>query len=443
MLDFARQHRPSQVQHNGRSYMNDCTRWLAMFGVFVASLTLKALPATAQIDSERAAAYFEEAAALCEREGGRIWGVSLCGPMVFADPATGTIATNLPEPEAPRPRVLGYANAALEWGGERWSAFVWPMIPPEAGLRAQLILHELFHRVQPELGLFLPTTEGAPDHLDTHEGRYWIQLEWRALANALSASGSARHAAIRDALAFRAERRSLFAGAEESERVIEINEGLAQYTGTVAAAASAEEATADVVQQLARAPEKESFVRTFAYPSGAAYGILLDKCSPGWTREIAVGDDLGDLLMAAANLQPSENAEEAAGKYGGSKLWDTEAAREAERGMRVAALRRQFVDGPVLVLPRGRNAAFITTGVTPIPGAGTILPSFRVSGEWGRIEADQVLISEDGSTLTVPAPDVVNLPTLSGDGWTVTLEPGWIVRPGPREGDLTVVRQDR
>jgi len=52
------------------------------------------------------------AAALCEREGACFWGVSLCGPMVFAEPVTGTIASNRPAPKAPRPRALGYANAA-------------------------------------------------------------------------------------------------------------------------------------------------------------------------------------------------------------------------------------------------------------------------------------------------------------------------------------------
>jgi hypothetical protein len=81
----------------------------------------------------------------------------------------------------------------------------------------------------------------------------------------------------------------------------------------------------------------------------------------------------------------------------------------------------------------------VTRGITPIPGAGTIYPSFRVTGDWGRIEAEQVLMSPDGNRLTVPAPAKVDGPTLSGDGWTMTLAPGWTVRPGPRPGDYEVV----
>jgi hypothetical protein len=86
----------------GEAWVRTAT-WLA--GV----VCLAAAPVVAdarQVDPERAAAYFKEAAALCEREGGRLWGVSLCGPMVIADAATRSIATNQPAPEASRPPAL-------------------------------------------------------------------------------------------------------------------------------------------------------------------------------------------------------------------------------------------------------------------------------------------------------------------------------------------------
>jgi hypothetical protein len=34
-------------------------------------------PADAQVDQQRAQSYFKEAQALCERDGGRLWGVSI------------------------------------------------------------------------------------------------------------------------------------------------------------------------------------------------------------------------------------------------------------------------------------------------------------------------------------------------------------------------------
>ena len=116
--------------------------------------------ASAQVDQALAAQYFKEAQALCERDGGRLWGVSLCGPMVIADAATRTIATSQPAPEGERPRVLGFVNAPVQWGGVTWSAYVWQMIPKDRGERGRLFMHELFHRIQPSLGL-KPPTAGA------------------------------------------------------------------------------------------------------------------------------------------------------------------------------------------------------------------------------------------------------------------------------------------
>src|SRR5258708_13260332 len=89
-----------------------------------------ARPAVAQVDQPRAQEYFKEAQALCERDGGRLWGVSLCGPMVIADVATGTIATSQPAPDAPRPAGLGFLNAPVTWGGARCSPYRWTFIPP-------------------------------------------------------------------------------------------------------------------------------------------------------------------------------------------------------------------------------------------------------------------------------------------------------------------------
>lgn len=410
-------------------------------GRFVMSMCVAAglvVPAAAQVDQQRAETYFKEAATLCERDSGRLWAVSLCGPMVFADARTQTIATNQPPPAAERPRAVGFANAAIDWGGVRWATYIWDFIPADdRRRRGETLLHELFHRIQPQLGLMTQT--GQNDHLDTLEGRYWLQLEWRALARALGLSGTERTAAVRDALAFRLSRRTVFTGAAENERVDEIGEGLAQYTGTVVAAASAAEAVASAIDQLADAEKQATFVPTFAYTSGVAYGILLDAWSPGWARQVQATSDLGQLLAAAAGIQPAENAAGAASRYGSAELRAAEEKRDVQRKAHSVELRRRFVDGPVLVLPRGGGATFDTRGATPIPGSGTVYVGYRVAGEWGRFETTNgVLVSNDGGTLTVPAPTSVTGTALVGDGWTAVLAPGWVVRPGPRAGDYRV-----
>jgi hypothetical protein len=398
----------------------------------------------AQVDQQRAQEYFKEAQALCERDGGRLWGVSICAPMVIADMRTQTFATSQPAPAGDRPRMIGFVNAPVQWGGATWSAYMWDDVanrtPRE---RKELFLHELFHGVQRQLGLGAPAR--ATEHLDAMDGRYWLRLEWRALARALRESGEPRNLAVRDALAFRQARRMLYPASVEDERGQEITEGLAAYTGTVLATESAADAIAGAIDVLANAETaalQASFVRTFAYMSGPAYGLLLDASSPGWTRRVRGTDDLATLVMRALAVQPASDAPASATRYGGAEIRASEQKREQERQERLAELRRRFVDGPVLLIPGGSHS-YDTRGAVVIPGVGTVyFGPFRASGDWGTLEAGKgVLVASDGRSRRVSAPVRRDDVTFTGDGWTFKAAAGWVVREGARRGDYEVVRQ--
>ena len=70
--------------------------------------------------------------------------------------------------------------------------------------------------------------------------------------------------------------------------------------------------------------------------------------------------------------------------------------------------------------------------------------SLRIAGDWGNMEASTgVLVSADRATRTLPVPFRTEGRTLIGDGWTLTLASGWVVRSGPRPSDSQVVRDDR
>ena len=209
------------------------------------------------------------------------------------------------------------------------------------------------------------------------------------------------------------------------------------------ATGSREAAIEDVRRQLEQAAAEPTFVRTFPYATGAAYGLLLDAASGGWTRQVTGSDNLARKLAAASGVVPSKDVEAAARRYGGPDLRVAEEKRDAERQVRLAELRRVFVDGPVLVVPRANNASFTTTGMTPLPGAGTVYPGYRVKAEWGSLEASRLLMSEDQATLTLPAPVNVKGPVVTGDGWTLTLAPGWTLGPGARAGDYRLVREPK
>src|SRR5205809_3919425 len=402
-------------------------------------------PAVAQVDQQRAQEFFKEAQALCERDGGSLWGVSVCAPMVIADRRTQTFATSQPAPEGARPRQLGLVNAPIEWGGATWGAYMWDDVANKTPRsRKELFLHELFHGVQPRLGLRAPAL--ATEHLDAADGRYWLRLEWRALARALRESGDERNLAVRDALAFRQARRTLYPASAQDERAQEITEGLAAYTATVLAAQSAADAIAGAVDLLDGAETtalEASFVRTFAYMSGPAYGLLLDASSPDWTRKVRGTDDLGTLLMRALAVQPATDATASATRYGGAEIRASEQKREQERQERLADLRRRFVDGPVLRIPGGGNGMSNSRGAEVIPGVGTVyFGPFRASGVWGTLEAEKgVLVASDGGSRRLAAPARPDGAAIAGDGWTFKAAPGWVVREGSRRGDYEVVRQ--
>jgi hypothetical protein len=401
-------------------------------------------PAAAQVDQQRAQEWFKEIQALCEREGLRLWGVSLCAPMVIADPRTQTIATSQPPPDGPRPRLPLGANAPIQWGGATWGAYSWDTLanaPPRA--RKAIMLHELFHGVV-QLKLGLAASELLNEHLDALDGRYWLRLECRALARALQASGAARTAAVRDALAFRRTRRTLYNGSAEKERALEINEGIASYTGTAAATDSVADAIDSALEALTGCSETgESFVRTFAYFTGPAYGVLLDASSPGWRQRIRGTDDFPALLAAAFAVQPATDAAVSAARYGGAEVRAAEEQRERGRQERLAELRRQFVNGPVLVIRGGGGGSFNSMGAMVIPDVGTVFfGPYTRNTDSGMLQAEKgVLRESSGNVHRVPAPTRRDDTMLVGDGWTFTVKPGFVIREGPRRGDYEVVRQ--
>ena len=108
----------------------------------------------ASIDLASAQRAFTELDAMCAADGGRMWGRTLCGPMVFAEPQTREAVRRVEhDVEAAKvPDTFGIANTAVEWDGRTWTMVMWPL-PQNPVSRRALLAHESFHRLQKELGL--------------------------------------------------------------------------------------------------------------------------------------------------------------------------------------------------------------------------------------------------------------------------------------------------
>jgi hypothetical protein len=386
----------------------------------------------ASIDLGAARQAQSELQAMCDADRGRLWGRSVCGPIVFVERNTRE-AGPLADGNATRTHVpdsIGIANTSVDWDARRWTMVIWPL-PQSTISRRVLLGHESFHRVQRELGL--PATNPANAHLDTAQGRYWMRMEWRALARAL-ATGSATRSdeAVADALTFRARRLALAKHAADEERLLMMNEGLAEHTGFALAIPCVRERIPSLVQKLAEAEQSETFARSFAYTSGPAWGALLDMRDARWTRRAKANVDLAELLQS---IRPSfVTGAVRTSEYGGEAVLAEEEARAQRKRALMARLEATFVDGPVLTLPLEQmQFTFDPNHVQPFGDRGSVYETLELRDLWGTIVVRErgAWITSDFKRLIVPA---------SGTGYDLTLHDGWNLIAGAREGDKTIRR---
>lgn len=407
------------------------------------------------IDLALATQFFQEAKAASDADKGYLWGVSLYGPMLFVDPETRFVVTNQADQKGLR-RQQGdlfvgklsddalIANTATSWSGVTWTMLMWPL-PNESQDRLSLMTHELFHRVQGSLNL--PGGNPINRHLDSQDGRTWLRMEYRALERALLERGSVeRRDAVIDVLHFRRYRQSVFPKSAAEEAALEINEGLAEYTGIKLSSRFDAESLARAGYKLRNAQRDLNFSRSFAYATGPAYGNLLDAVNKGWRKNVKAGDDLSVLLQSSMGIRlPGVSANDVnsrAKRYGGDEVIAAEAMRHERRLQTMAKYRSRLVEGPVLIIPTTESIryTFNPNTITPFGDIGMIYPTSNVTDEWGVLEvSDGMLMFRDSTTiqkLHVVAPtDPLERP-LRGAGWKLTFNEGWAVELGDRKGDF-------
>lgn len=424
----------------------------------IALVILASGQALAKIDHSQAEFIFHQANIICTRDGGALWGHTLCGPMLLVDPEDRTVVANQADAKGVLIRVGSVftgvlppseeiSDTTVEWSGTRWSELLWPWpMREDADMRNVTLAHELFHRIEQD-DLHIEKLDGDNSHLDTLDGRYLMELEWRALAAALQASTpEIRRAAAADAILFRNERYRLFPKAPANELALESNEGIAEYTGVKIGLPTSEERTRYAVRDLSAYLEVPSLVRSFAYATGPAYGLLLDQADHNWLRSFGanqLGARFDQRLSAALHLPPPDfsqlQAREAEYDAGG-KLRARETNREQEKRTRVAEFRARLVDGPVLTIPLSKPSfQFKPQTLVPLDEIGTVYPTMTLKDSWG------ALTVESGGVLLCKQPNVAAVSsagfdpvTLRGKGFILILNPGWVIRPSTRKGDLVI-----
>lgn len=384
------------------------------------------------------AAYFETA---CARDDGKLWGVSLCGPLIVADPSTRLVWASEPDGEGvlseqgqgwtgQLPARVPTANTSVTWQGKEWIMVIAPL--PERDVDRQvLVMHEAWHRIQDEIGL--PALPSDARHLEAEVGRTLLRLEMRALGEALRSAREGRDQAVSDALAFRAARIAVSQDAKDAEDALDRNEGLASYTGVILGAE--DDAVRYAVETLGAHDRHEALSRAYAYATGPAYGLLLDAYAPGWRTKLGDASPAEFLLANLRGVEQAQSLETRGERYGAGPIRMQERERAERRSVELQALRLRYTSAPRLVLPlREMQFEFDPNTVVPLDGLGSVYRGLTLRDRWGELKAPGgALITEDFTRIIAVAPDRSGL---AGADWSLSLAEGYAVQLSPASGDF-------
>ena len=276
----------------------------------------------------------------------------------------------------------------------------------------------------------------SPDNnqLDEKEGRIYLRLELEALRKALeSTSFSVMKEHVTNALIFREYRYVLYPHARVTENLLELNEGMAEYTGAMIADRTGNEAIyhfENSINQFIRFP---TFVRSFAYVTTPIYGYLLQGVDKYWNKEISDGTNLTDFFMRSFGITLPPDLQNVAhsneNRYGGMVIRAEETSREQIIEEQVTRYRREFVEQPHLkILFEKMKLAFDPTNLVPLDDQGTVYPNIRITDNWGILTVENgALMSPRWDNIIVSAPTKIDGANVAGDGWTLQLSEGFIV----------------
>lgn len=384
----------------------------------------------AKAQTHLAAAYFNEAETAASKIS--LWKLPLYGPMLFVDPQTRQAYANQPDSSGLfkfesgiytgfLPKEMMVANTAIHWGGRTWSVILWPL-PADRNERVNLLLHESFHRIQEQIGF--PAKSPTADHLSTMPGRIWFLLELKALKAALEKPVNQRSEDLANALAFRAKRQQLFPNTFGNEQSLEMNEGLAEYTGAIL---GRNDLRQHLYQQIDTAGNRKSLIRSCAYLTGPVYGLLLQEKAKEWTQFLNAHDSFPELISRYYGVSATGTPDEI--RYQGVAIRNTELQKETLRLQQVAAYTEKFTLKPVLSIDLVKmNVIFNPNTLFDLGALGTIYPTGEIRDIWGYLKVNSGgMLLKDWRRVTIPINQLPDLHArrFSGDGWTLELALGW------------------
>lgn len=366
-----------------------------------------------------------------------LWNLNLYGPIILVDPSNREILTNFQDTAKTLrkegeiytgilPDNVNISNTALEWGGIKWAMIILPL-PENKEERLNLVLHELFHSVQPELGFIANNPNN--DHLDKKDGRIYLKLELQALKMAVAEySEKEREKHLTNAFAFRDFRRKLYPGSDTTENLLELNEGIAEFTGVICSGRDEQNIKEHFLKTIEVFFTYPTFVRSFAYQTVPIYGYLLSLQCRYWNMNITGTTDLTYYFIREFGLElPDKIEKDIYTLYKYEEILKEETEREERILKKLAEYRIKFIDNPHLELHfENMSISFDPRNITPLEKHGSVYPNIRVVDNWGILTAEKgALLSPGWDKITVSQPVKIENNAIYGEGWTLMLKKEW------------------
>ena len=375
------------------------------------------------------------------KENGKLWNYQLYGPILLVDEKNQLIIANEPDSNkvlskngkvftGALPKEMLVAETTINWNGKLWAMVPLPL-PKNHNEQLSIFTHELFHRIQSKVGLSILQQKKC-NHLDKLDGRIYLKLELEALKMALRTNDEntqTRH--IKNALLFRAYRHQLFPNAKESENSMELNEGIAEYTGTILSNWDDEGLRNHYIRAIDTLYENKTFVWSFAYRTTPIYGYYINKKNKNWNKEINNKTDLTDYISTQFNVQIPDNLKETIEinrkEYYYQDIFDFETERERKQKELLAKLEIKFQSNPTLTLPFiSMNIRFSPGDLIPFKDIGTVYQNIRITDKWGSLTAEKdALVGKRWKKAIVSEPTEISDTIIKGDGWKLELNKDW------------------
>lgn len=386
--------------------------------------------------------YFDEIR-VATKKSSKLWNFDLYHAILLVEPKSRQIfsnesdSANILKPNGNiysgiLPDDINIANTSLNWSGKRWAMIMLPL-PKNKQDRINLLVHELFHTAQPSLGFTLYNPEN--NHLDQKDGRVYLRLELEALKKAVRSSSKKelkRH--LKNALAFRKYRHQLYNGSQTTENLLELNEGIAEFTGLIVSDRSKKQVTEHFVNSINSFLSNPTFVRSFAYQTIPIYGYLLSSKRKNWNKDITDKTDLTSYFIKAFDIDLSKSTEDKieslSESYNGKIIIQEEKERQEKAKKIVAEYKLKFIEQPHFEIQFEKmNVSFDPRNIIPVEDKGTVYPNIRVTDLWGVLTVENgALMTTDWSKISITNPTKTDGNKIYGNGWILELKDGYTVQ---------------